>query len=191
MICLPRRLKNLQFINARINEAKETLTDNKKRDTYLFVLDRTRKGLPTDVNIILNAEDKFKRAELFMALPILEEAIALNKGEAEFHIAIALCRVMVHGAEAEDQAKIDLENASQLDAKHGTKILLTQGRIALQLEKYKDADAIFDKVLEAEPDNEVAKRCKRLIGNRLARQYAKEEAKPKSLSLKELLTGKK
>lgn len=187
--------KALQAINAKINEAKETLLDEKKKETYLFVLDRTRKGLPTDVEVILKAEDNYKKAELCieqskfqMALPLLEEAVQLNKGEGDFWIALALCQVAVRGNEAYEQAMANLKTAVEIDKNFEKKALVTQGRIELLLEKYKEAATIFDKVLENDPNNEIAKKSQHLITNRLSRQAAKESDKPKSI--KELLLGK-
>ncbi len=188
--------KELQAIFAKINEAKETLLDPKKRESYIFFLERTKAGLPTDVEVILKAEDNFKRAQLCIeqgkyqvALPLLEEAVALNKGEADFWIALALSKVAVQGEAAYKEAMEMLQKADEMDKKFHLKVLLTKGKIELLLSHYKEADKYYSEVLAIQPENEVAQRDKRLITSRLARKMAKEAKEPKSL--KELLTGKK
>ncbi len=188
--------KELQDIFAKINEAKETLLDPKKRESYAFFLERTRAGLPTDVEVILKAEDNFKRAQLCIeqgkyqvALPLLEEAVALNKGEADFWIALALSQVAVHGESSYKEAMDNLQKAEVMDKKYHLNVLLTKGKIELLLAHYKEADKYYEKVLSIQPENEVAQRDKRLITSRLARKMAKEASQSKSL--KELITGKK
>ena len=77
----------------RISEAYDTLSDQSKRQEYSVYLDRKKKGLPTDVETVMEAEKTFdealealKRKNLETAKGLLDRAIAMNKGEAIYQV---------------------------------------------------------------------------------------------------------
>jgi tetratricopeptide (TPR) repeat protein len=75
---------------ARINEAAQVLSDEKRRKEYDAELDG--KASNVDISRIFAAEENFQRAEILIkahkykeGLALLEEAIAMNADEAEFY----------------------------------------------------------------------------------------------------------
>lgn len=83
----------------RAEEANRVLSDPQERPSYVWTLERRAQGLPTDPQAIVAAEGLFRRGEALLrrgqasaALPLLQEAVALNPGEAEFasHLGFAL-----------------------------------------------------------------------------------------------------
>ena len=55
-----------QELFRRAEEANRVLSDPKERKNYDVFMDRTRKGLPTDVDVIFEAEAIFRRAKAFV-----------------------------------------------------------------------------------------------------------------------------
>jgi tetratricopeptide (TPR) repeat protein len=85
-----------------VNNAAALLLDKAKRKEYDLFLDRKRKGLPTDVNIIMEAERTFKDGDRLLkghryeeALERFKKAIQLNRAEPEFRVCKAWAEYMV------------------------------------------------------------------------------------------------
>jgi CheY-like chemotaxis protein/tetratricopeptide (TPR) repeat protein len=86
----------LNEIFKRITEANENISEPEKRADYDTLLDRKAKGLPTDVDQLLRADNAFNRAEalrkagqLKNAEKFYREAYALNAGEPNYLLALA------------------------------------------------------------------------------------------------------
>jgi CheY-like chemotaxis protein/curved DNA-binding protein CbpA len=86
----------LSSLFQRVNEAHETLTTPKRKAEYDIYLARKAAGLPTDVGAVLKAEELFRKGEILLkapgapkaaqALEILDQALALNDADPEFHV---------------------------------------------------------------------------------------------------------
>ena len=105
-----------------VAEAYATLSDVKKRADYDVLLDRTAKGLPTDVSAILRAEQIFLRGEAQYrnskydeAETSFREALALNHAEAEFWAFLGITLFRARGKAAEGLATV--EKALAMDGK--------------------------------------------------------------------------
>ena len=81
----------VEAIFARITEAYETITHPAQRSEYMAYLERKAKGLPTDVNEIMRAEQLFEQAgamirrrDFLNAQSVLEEATRVNPDPTYF-----------------------------------------------------------------------------------------------------------
>ncbi len=95
--------QTLDEIFQRITEAYETVTDPAKREEYLVYLERSKKGLVTDVNQVLNAENLVDDAVALMrrkdwapAISKLEEALRLNPEDPFYSVNLGWARYNAH-----------------------------------------------------------------------------------------------
>lgn len=105
-------------------EAHRILSDESKRKTYDYILDRQARGLPTDPMIIMRAEDLFSRGQKAIdgghaaqAEPLLREAVELNPGEAEFWIYWGYSLYCAQGATAVEDARGHIRRGMDLNDK--------------------------------------------------------------------------
>lgn len=172
--------RRLDELFARIKEAYDTLVSKDKRAEYLLYIERQRRGLPTDVQQIFQAEQIFdealvllKRRDLSGAAARIEEAIRLNPGEAIFFAYKGWVLFL-----ADKDAKDDAVNlirravAEQENLPIGYQFL---GQIATAVGDMNDARKWFNKCLEYDPNNIEAARGVRMINTR-------ETKKPESRS---------
>lgn len=112
-----------EVIFRRMTEAKDILSEPKRRQTYDWECNQKAKGLPTDTQAIFEAESLFHRAEGLVrrgqaasALPLLQQATTLNQGEAEYWAYLGYALFLCHGSSQEAQAKAYLEKSRHLNA---------------------------------------------------------------------------
>jgi curved DNA-binding protein CbpA len=165
-----RMIKERLF--ARVNEAAQIVGDDTRRKEYEKELEGEKKEV--DVGRIFDAEDKFQRAEIFIkarkykeGLQILEEAILLNPGEAEFYAWRGYARFLL----AQDRKAAFEECAS--DIRKAIKMLdrcvpayLFLGQMQKVIGDAKGASASFQKVLQLDDRNVEAQRELRMLGKR-------------------------
>lgn len=159
---------------ARISEAHSVLVNPTSRSNYDIYLDRTAKGLPTDVGAIVRAEDVFQKGErLFKAGKFedaeaaFREAIGLNHAEAEFHAYLGMA---IYRARGKAQEGLELvEKARAMDSRlHSATVFAAQLHEALgDVEK---AKSLLRKAIAADPGFEAAR-------TELARMRAPAEEK--------------
>lgn len=162
----------LETLFQRVNEAMETLGDDKRRAEYDIYIDRKAKGLPTDVAAILKAEELFQRGEILLkankaaeALDLFREAIRLNHAEADFHAFYGYALFRVKGAPALAAAKASLDKA-QLLAPELASAQMLQGLLARDQGDLAEAERRLAKALELEPKNETVQRELRFVRQR-------------------------
>jgi curved DNA-binding protein CbpA len=147
----------------RADEAQKVLSDPQQKADYDAVRERTAAGLPTDVNVVMEAEGLFRKAKMFVlrgqaaaAEPLLAQAIAMNKGEAEFFVYHGYALFAANGAdaiaEARKQISKGLEMNPKLDSAHELlgKIARVEGNFPLAIKHLKQAIAMNPKNSEAE-----------------------------------------
>jgi curved DNA-binding protein CbpA len=170
----PTALK-AEEIFRRVGEAQRVLSDPEQRKGYDFVLERQRQGLPSDPGIILEAEASFRKGQALVrrgqgpqALPALERAVELNRGEAEFWVYLGFALFAAKGrperAQAEAHIKHGLELRPNLDVAYEF-----LGKIARVEGAADDARRHFRKALELNPKNVEAERELRVIAMRAER----------------------
>lgn len=160
----------------RADEAQKVLSDAQQRADYDLLLERTSQGLPTDVNVVLEAENLFRKAQMFVrrgqagpAEPLLAQAIAMNKGEAEFYAyhGYALFAAKGESATAEAIAEIEkgLEKNPKLDSAYEFlgKIARVQGELT-------DSVRHLKKALELNPKNREAERELRFVQTQIEKK---------------------
>lgn len=171
--------KGAEELFRMIDEAQRTLIDPKKREEYDFVLDRKAKGLPTDVAVIMEAENLFRTGETYVrrgqadaAEPLLRRAVAMNKGEPEF---LAWLGFAIYGArgtagllEARDALQQALKANEKMDVAYEFlgKIARAEGELVVAQRELK-------KALQLNPKNHEAERELRLV--QMRQQKAKDE----------------
>lgn len=166
----------LEELFARVNDANTILSDEEQRKNYDVYLDRKRRGLPTDVAEIMEADNLFRRGESLLSRGIFEEAdrdfqkaLSMNSGEPDFWICSAFTAYMVQGSAVADASLKTLDKYKTQSSKAGRveeftgRILRAEGRLA-------EARQQFTKCLERDPKNVNAQRELRLIEIRSAKQ---------------------
>ncbi len=159
----------------RADEAQKVLSDPQQRADYDDLLDRAKQGLPTDVNVVLEAEGLFRKAQIFVrrgqadaAEPVLAQAIALNKGEAEFYAYHGYALFAAKGASAAAEAIAEINKALAMNPKLDSayeflgKITRVEGKLDLAVKHLK-------KALELNPKNREAERELRFVQGQLAK----------------------
>lgn len=96
----------------RISEAWQALDTSEKRAEYDVFLDRKAKGLPTDVESVLAAEEAFQKARALHRIQryaeaeaLLRQAVRLNPAEAEFWAYLGACSYRLRGSAAVEEAR--------------------------------------------------------------------------------------
>jgi curved DNA-binding protein CbpA len=159
----------------RADEAQKVLSDPQLRGDYDVALDRAKQGLPTDVNVVLEAESLFRKAQIFVrrgqadaAEPVLAKAIAMNKGEAEFYAYHGYALFAAKGASAAAEAVAEIDKALAMNPKLDSayeflgKIARVEGKLDLAVKHLK-------KALELNAKNREAERELRFVQNQLAK----------------------
>jgi curved DNA-binding protein CbpA len=165
----------VEDIFRRIGEAHRVLADPAERKAYDFLRDRESQGLPTEPAVILQAESLFRRAEsqtrrgqAAAALPLLEQAVQLNKGEAEFWIYLGFSLYSAKGSSSLDEAvghiQKGLKMRENLDIGHEF-----LGKIARVEGKADEAMKHLRRAVEMNPKNKEAERELRLLSTRSTR----------------------
>lgn len=156
----------------RIGEAQRILVDPEQRKAYDFVLERQAQGLPTDPAVILEAEGLFKKAQGLVrrgqgaqALPMLERAVELNKGEPEFWIYLGFSLYSAKGTGAREQAERHIKHGLEMRDKMDVAYEFL-GRIARVENRFEEAKKHFKKALDINPKNVEVERELRLIAMR-------------------------
>lgn len=155
---------------ARVNEASQVLSDEKRRKEYEEELDG--KAGQVDVARIFAAEEAFQRGEIMIkarkykeGLALVEEAIAINDQEAEFYAWRGWARFLL----AEDR-KLQYKE-SLADCKQAIQMIpvclpphLFIANMSKAMGELKQAEQYYKKVLELDPKNVDAQRELRLMG---------------------------
>ena len=141
---------------SKVNEAYQVLSDKEKRVEYDVFLDRTAKGLPTDVGAILRAESIFQKGELLFkagkwedAEALFREAIALNHTEAEFHAYLGMA--MFKGRGGADEALQQVEKGLQLDPRLRSGVLFA-AQLLDELGDTERGTALLRRAIDKDPD---------------------------------------
>ena len=159
----------------RADEAQKVLSDPQQRGDYDVALDRAKQGLPTDVGVVLEAEGLFRKAQIFVrrgqadaAEPLLAQAIAMNKGEAEFYAYHGYALFAAKGTSAAAEAITEIEKSLAMNPKLDSayefmgKITRVEGKLDQSVKHLKRA-------LELNPKNREAERELRFVQNQLAK----------------------
>jgi len=157
---------------ARINEAAQVLSDDKRRKAYEAEVDGEANSV--DVSRIFAAEENFQRAEILIkarkyqeGLQLLEDAIAMNADEAEFYAWRGYAKFLL----ATDRKGIFEQCAS--DCRKAIKMVerclpahLFLGQMNKALGDLKQAKKYFQRVLELDDKHVEAQRELRLMGQK-------------------------
>jgi curved DNA-binding protein CbpA/DNA-binding response OmpR family regulator len=145
----------------RVGEAYGVLTDPEKRAEYDVYVDRKAKGLPTDVGMILRAEEVFQRGEkLFKsgkweeAEAAFREAVSLNNAEAEFHAYLGMAMFRRRGDAGE--AVSFVERALEMDPRLKSGMLF-RAQICEAQGDLEKAESILRRAVEQDPGFEEAR----------------------------------
>ena len=166
----------LERLFGLMSEAHATLGDATRRKDFDLMRQREQQGLPTDVGAILSAEDAFKRGQMLLsrgapeaALKELENAIAANSGEAEFHAAYGIALFLANNDSA--GAILALKKALTMSDKSSAAHEYL-GRVYRGIGTITEARKHFNKCLELDPKNISAQRELRLLNMRESKQPA-------------------
>jgi tetratricopeptide (TPR) repeat protein len=166
-------LKELkERIFARINEAAQVLTDDKRRKEYEEELEGKKNSV--DVARIFAAEENFQRAEILIkarkypeGLELLEKAISMNDQEAEFFAWRGYARFLI----ARDRKEVYQDAAG--DCRKAIKMIdkclpahLFLGHMSKVVGDLKLAQKCYQRVLELDPKHVEAQRELRLMGKK-------------------------
>ena len=165
-----RALKEDLF--ARINEAAQALSDDKRRKEYEDEL--AGNASQVDVARIFAAEEAFRKAEIMIkarkyqeGLDLIDEALTLNDQEAEFYAWRGYAKFML----AKDR-KLVYED-SVADCKRALKLVekclpahLFLGHMAKVMGELKAASAEYHRVLDLDQTNIEAQRELRMMGKK-------------------------
>ncbi len=166
--------RQLDELFARITEAYETLNDTPSRTEYMLYIDRQAKGLPTDVQQIMRAEQVFDEALMAMrrkdqrgAHKLFQEATQLNSGQAIFwaHLGWSTYQLQPTQQSSLTEAVQLLKKATSMQENLPIAYLFL-GQICVAREQFGEAKRWFDKCLEFEPGNIEAARGLRMLASR-------------------------
>lgn len=172
--------EKLDEIFQRIGEAYETLTNPTKRNEYLILLDRQQKGMATDVNQILYAEQIFdealanmKRREWAKALEAVDKAIELNPDDQLYKATKGWITFHLHKRD-DDKVKEAIGLLKQaIKAQQNLPIAYSYiGQIYFAREEHAEARKWFKKCLEWDSQNVEAARLLRLVNSREEKKKA-------------------
>jgi hypothetical protein len=157
---------------ARVNEAAQVLGDDARRKEYEAELGGDKKDV--DVARIFDAEEKFRRAEIFIkarkykeGLALLDEAIQLNDKEAEFYAWRGYARFLLSTdrKHAFDDCSGEVKKALKL-VERCLPAHLFLGHMNKVIGNPKAAASSYQRVLDLEPTNIEAQRELRLMGKK-------------------------
>lgn len=156
----------------RAAEAQRILCDSEQRKSYDFTIDRQAKGLPTDVSVIMDAEENFRKGQKLLrqgqaqaAESLLRKAVEQNKGEGEFLVYLGYAIYGTQGTKALAEAKKLIEEGQKLNEKLDVaheflgRMMHAEGRL-------EDAQKYLKRALQMNPKNREAERELRLISMR-------------------------
>jgi DNA-binding response OmpR family regulator/DnaJ-domain-containing protein 1 len=166
--------RQLDELFSRVTEGYETLRDPSKRKEYLTYLDMKAKGLPTDVNQILHAEQLcdegialLRRRDHKRAIQTFREAFSLNPSQA-IYLAYLGWSYFVDNPASQPAVNEAVNTLKKAVGMQGNLALGYQflGQIALQREQHDEARRWLQKCVELEPNNVEAQRGLRLVAQR-------------------------
>ena len=169
--------RKIDEIFQRLNEAYETLTDPKRRAEYLVFLERSAKGLATDVHGILRAEAIVDDALLAMrrkqwteAAEKLDEAKKLNPDDPLYEVHYAWTQY--HLLDKNDRTKRTATLLKDAIKRQQNLALAYQylGQIYFNDKDYPEAKKWWKSCLRYEPRNVDVQRGLRLINSRAQKQ---------------------
>ncbi|MEM6532170.1 MAG: J domain-containing protein [Myxococcota bacterium] len=167
----------------KITEAHELLTNAEERSNYDVYLDRKEKGLPTDVELILESDNLFQRAKVLVsrgnginAAPLMERAFELNHVDPEYKTYYAYTRYLAQGSESFDEVRGLLEEVIR-DHRDLALAYDFLGRIFRAEDKLKQAMSHLAEAVRKNPKNADAQRELRLVQMRVAKQREEESKK--------------
>jgi tetratricopeptide (TPR) repeat protein len=159
-------------IYSMLSTAYETLADARDRDDYVRGLHTGAKsGVSDEVGRILQAENRFQKGEGFMkkkdwvrAHQSFKEAVELYPDEGEFHshLGWALFQTAPSDNAVSAQAEKHLEKGLALNSKFDRGYLFL-GWLYKQTGRREQAEAQFEKAIQANPDCTEALRELRLL----------------------------
>jgi curved DNA-binding protein CbpA len=161
-------------ILAYLNEAYQTLSDDKRRVEYLAELEAKETVGDVDVEAILASEEQFVRGTHFFkarkyaeALELFDGCIRINDREGEFYAWRAYTRFLTSSDKRSAYAEVrgDLTRALELNRRCSAAYVF-DGHMAKLLEEHAVAQAAYRKALEVEPGNLEAQRELRLYESR-------------------------
>ncbi len=173
----PERDK-LDEIFQRLNEAHETLIDPPRREEYLVLLDRSAKGMATDVHGILRAEAMVDEALLDMrrrqwdsAQQKLLEARELNPDDPLYDVHYAWVQYhLARGDETGIKAAVGLLKGATKRQSNLPQAYQHLGQIYFNQKNYPEAKKWWRICLQYEPRNVDVQRGVRLINTRAQKQ---------------------
>ena len=173
----------VQELFRRAGEAQKVLTDPEQRKSYDFIRERQAKGLPTEVNVILEAEGLFQRAQVLVrrgqaagAEPTLRKAVEMNKGEAEFWAYFGFAVHAAKGKEGLSEAREALKRSLEMNPALAVAHEFL-GRIARIEGQLAEAQKELKLALEMNPKNHEAERELRLMNMRVGKSKEGGEEK--------------
>jgi tetratricopeptide (TPR) repeat protein len=165
-----RALKEMLF--SRVSAAAQALSDEKRRKEYEAELDGNASKV--DVARIFAAEEAFQKAEILIkarkyqeGIELLEEAIALNDKEAEFHAWHGYAKFLLANdrkhayADCVAECKRALKLVEVCAPAH-----LFMGHMAKAIGEMKTAEAEYRRVLDIDERNIEAQRELRMMGKK-------------------------
>ena len=165
----------LDEIFQRLNEAYETLTTPKLREEYTVYLDRSAKGLATDVHGVLRAEGMvdealmdLKRKQWSDAVEKLREARKLNPDDPlyDVHYAWALYHLARSSKKGSHKDAVNMLRAATKRQENLALAYQYLGQIYFNGNNYEEAKKWWKVCLQYEPRNVDAQRGVRLINTR-------------------------
>jgi len=133
---------------------------------------RRRQGLPTDVNVILEAEGLFRKGQALIrrgqaanAEPVLRQAVEMNKGEAEFWTYLGFAIYSAKGSASVKEARDAINKSLEMDEKLAVAHEFL-GRIARVEGNLRLAKRELNTAIEMDPKNVDAERELRLLNMR-------------------------
>lgn len=168
----------VERIFSRVSESWKVLGTPEKRAEFDVFLERKAKGLPTDVESVLEAEEAFHKAlALYRAQRYTEaearlrQAVRLNPAEAEFWAYLGACSYRASGPAAVQEARECFARARAL-----IPTSLVTEYLEAQLEigegELEAAERRLRKILLEKPDHKEAQRDLRMLRERKEKEVA-------------------
>lgn len=164
----------VKTIFQRITEAYETLTDPVRRQEYLVYLERRDRGLSTNVNEVLHAEQLFDRAQLLLkrrawaeAANVIEQALRLNPGEPLYEASLAWARFHLDKRSRDNVVSCVRALKKATRSQENLPVAYHYlAQIFFAREKFDEAKKWWKMCLEWDPDHVDAQRGLRMIRTR-------------------------